>query len=953
MDLETTDAQTEKKTVKGFLDEAEAVGLVEGDYYYLISSTWWLLWKRFVGYDESIYSNLCDMPRPGPIDNHTLVEENGELKHYVTETYHFMYLPKTAWEYLHGIYGGGPEIARLCVTQRNSTIIELRKLKLSVIWSRDPKNVLVRSFGKSTTVEKFLNEMRKEFRWNPKKIRFVDFYGARKVSIIPKERWSRSLEDCQIMDNQQVLIEEKKRDGSWPDESIYKHLQTSSHTSHYNLPPSPAGQTGLSNLGNTCFMNSALQCLSATAPLTDFFLDGSYQKDINTSNPLGMSGEMATEYRNLLGELWSSTIGAYAPRDMKHKIERFAPQFGGYVQHDSQELLAFLLDGLHEDMNRILKKPPVEVLATWTADEAWDGHKKRNDSVIVDMFQGQLKSRLKCPNTGLVSNVYDPFMYLTVPLPIDNSRKLVITLHRLDPSLRPLKIGFDVLKSGSIKDLKTMVHNYLHPEGGPNQSSIAIVEIYRNKIFKEWKDDESLADISDNDDIAAYQLTYFVPKPKKKHAHRYDDLYNIHTNHSHAGDGDTPMGDETTPGDGDLNAPPQQAVDPETVRIIVFQEKKGAGYYSYDETFGTPMILTMPVTVNYVQLYLAILHVLTGGTPPEGATTAGIFKKIPPTNITSEPVPEGFVAEPGCYADNTVFEIDIGNYRNIDNDATPIQLTERKVIKAVWKNSIYSEFIDETKVKSPDVEVHASAKVESHASKKETTIPLSKCLQLFNEEEQLAETDTWYCPDCKEHVRAFKKFTIWKAPKILVIHLKRFAYYGQATRERLDHVVDFPLKDLDLSEFIEGPADCAYKYDLYAISNHFGNLGGGHYTAYCKSRNDDTWFEFDDQRVSTVQDTSSLVSSAAYVLFYKRQDVEWPAFTERTATASQGQNAEQQIEEKNKAPYNEDDYETASDEEEFNAWVQAGCPARVPGANNVATPMEEVVQEVADVHLPD
>lgn len=91
-------------------------------------------------------------------------------------------------------------------------------------------------------------------------------------------------------------------------------------------------------------------------------------------------------------------------------IGRFAPSFIGYQQHDSQELLAFLLDGLHEDLNRIRKKPYVEMPDfdgkpdAEVALASWDYHKARNDSIIVDLFQGQFKSRLVCPDCKKVSS---------------------------------------------------------------------------------------------------------------------------------------------------------------------------------------------------------------------------------------------------------------------------------------------------------------------------------------------------------------------------------------------------------------------------------------------------------------------------------------------------------------------------------------------------------------------
>jgi ubiquitin carboxyl-terminal hydrolase 8 len=177
-------------------------------------------------------------------------------------------------------------------------------------------------------------------------------------------------------------------------------------------------------------MNSAIQCLSNTAALTRFFLTDAYKEEINRTNPLGMRGELATQFGRLIKKLWNGEATSVTPSAFKATLSTFAPQFTGYQQHDAQELLAFLLDGLHEDLNRLETKPYIEAVEggngkpdVEVADTAWANHKKRNDSVIVDFFHGQYRSQLTCPdkNCGNISVTFDPFMYLTLPMPEEGS----------------------------------------------------------------------------------------------------------------------------------------------------------------------------------------------------------------------------------------------------------------------------------------------------------------------------------------------------------------------------------------------------------------------------------------------------------------------------------------------------------------------------------------------------
>ena len=162
------------------------------------------------------------------------------------------------------------------------------------------------------------------------------------------------------------------------------------------------GRTGLQNLGNTCFMNSVLQCLSNTEPLVKFFLLDIYQQHVNKKNPLGAGGRLAQSYSELIKELYAGESKYVAPWEVKKIIGWRARQFQGFAQHDSQEMLSFLLETLHEDLNQVSKKPYIEYKDSDDRPDAevsrefWEGFKKREKSLFVDLFYGQLKSRVQC-----------------------------------------------------------------------------------------------------------------------------------------------------------------------------------------------------------------------------------------------------------------------------------------------------------------------------------------------------------------------------------------------------------------------------------------------------------------------------------------------------------------------------------------------------------------------------
>jgi len=139
------------------------------------------------------------------------------------------------------------------------------------------------------------------------------------------------------------------------------------------------------------------------------------------------------------------------------------------------------------------------------------------------------------------------------------------------------------------------------------------------------------------------------------------------------------------------------------------------------------------------------------------------------------------------------------------------------------------------------------AKQKARSLRRKNGISLDDCLNEFGKEEILSEADTWYCPRCKEHRRATKKFELWKTPDILVMHLKRFSS-STYRRDKLDVFVDFPIDGLDLtSRVVETEDGKEETYDLFAVDDHWGGLGGGHYTAFAKNFVDQEWYEYNGE----------------------------------------------------------------------------------------------------------
>ncbi|XP_057545260.1 ubiquitin carboxyl-terminal hydrolase 5 [Amaranthus tricolor] len=880
----------------------------EGDTFYLITQRWWQNWLDYVNQDQmsvgsegpSLHcadtADACISKRPSTIDNKNLIYESvsrdksaAELHDTLVEGRDYVLLPEDVWNQLYTWYGGGPTLARKVVNSglsQTELAVEVYPLRLELLLTPKGDRTTIR-ISKKETISELRRRVCEIFDLESEQIRMYDFYGQKKHAL-PMDL-DKTLDDANIQMDQEILVEvlndvtnsvnnndssgnqfnsfllEPSKSGLSiagglsatkgvskncnsevsPGQHQVSPLRESNNvqeTSGVTTRSATSGLTGLLNLGNTCFMNSAVQCLVHTPEFTRYFRED-YRGEINWQNPMGMVGELALAFGELLRKLWAPGRTPISPRPFKAKLARFAPQFSGYNQHDSQELLAFLLDGLHEDLNRVKDKPYVQSRDAdgrpdeEVADEYWANHKARNDSIIVDVCQGQYKSTLVCPVCSKISVTFDPFMYLSLPLQSTATRPLTVTIFSSDGSLLPNVCTVTIPKQGRCRDLIQALGAACSLK--PNEK-LLLAEIQNHLIHRFFEDPmASLSSIKDDDHLAAYR----IPQPAKgtiflQLIHRLEDKETVD---GQIVKGWKPYGtplvspiscdDVTTRGD-------VQSM----VRTLLFPLLKRS-----EKTALSADDLSLaadPCSDTRRQVDISVSYT---STESENDKTCGLLKL--PLQLVDE--------------NNACIDLSVGEEKPVIISSSSKSL----LVFINWSKELQEKYDTSYLENLPEVCKNGLP------AKKARTEPLSlySCLEAFLREEPLvSEPDMWKCPQCEERRQASKKLDLWRLPKVLVIHLKRFSY-NRSIKHKLDTYVNFPIYDLDLTKYIANKNSLDPQlYELYALINHYGGMGSGHYTAHIKLLDENRWYSFDDNHISSVSE-EDVKTNAAYVLFYRRK----------------------------------------------------------------------------------
>uniref|UniRef100_W5KQP5 ubiquitinyl hydrolase 1 n=1 Tax=Astyanax mexicanus TaxID=7994 RepID=W5KQP5_ASTMX len=574
----------------------------------------------------------------------------------------------------------------------------------------------------------------------------------------------------------------------------------------------PPGVQGLRNHGNTCFMNAVVQCLSNTDLLAEHLGLGQYKSELRDR-----PGEVTEQLALLIRALWTQQYTPQLSVDFKNAVSKHGSQFKGNFQHDALEFLLWLLDRVHEDTNQ---------------DSSNLQQARTRHSFVQEHFQAQYRSSLTCPHCFKQSNTFDPFLCISLPIPLRQTRALNIILVFSSKSQRFVRVGLAVPLLGSVHTLRAL----LAQEGNTSPEQVILVELYSNGFQRSFSNDDDMTSISESDVIYAFQAPPSFSRGSSSRCSGNPKRY----------EGKSKYQSKTS--------------------ISLFLSL----FLSYSSRFGPPMLVCEERSLSWAELQQSILsklfYLMLNGTQGQNASALFRIRVVGGSTSCSYLSPQDSRPLSHPAVDRALKLCGPGGPPHVK-----LVIEWETKVKECLFGSIQEEYVKDAE----------SVREQQQNHLQQHSCTLDECFQLYTKEEQLAPDDAWKCPHCKQLQQGMLKLSLWTLPDILILHLKRFRQVADR-RNKLSTLIRFPQNGLDMAPHVakrsqgsRNPAPCPptwthgdsdFLYDLYAVCNHHGGMH-----AYCRNSVDGQWYSYDDSSVDLVPD-EELCTRGAYILFYQRRN---------------------------------------------------------------------------------
>lgn len=855
-----------------------------GDKWYLITKSYFDKLQEYLG-DKN--------KNPGPVEVSGIVDKDGEMLDRVAHEGNFKVIIGQVWVHISekfGIKDNLPPIPRQVVDHEvfGRDLIERKVLHVFMAHSRDSSRSawvpwLMSRGDRIFEVEHHLRkcfdltrtaEMRMWHLWDETSMLWEPLLS----------KFDRPEDMYNLFETHRSIVfrvEPMNEDGTWPltlprDPGLPKKKLGSTLREMWGYPYGTKlemghtgdnphrGIVGLTNVENCCYMNCVIQVLAQIPAIRDYILTDTYIRELNPDNPLSKNGDFAKQFGNLIKHMWSEKWTDLTPETFKRYMAKYNDEYAAYGLHDAHEFLMYLLDGLHEDCNRIKKKPYIELDTDGKSDEvaakeSWDAYKARNESVAIDMFHYLTKSALNCPECKKVSLTFEPQFGLSLPVPYITNNSVPLTFLYLDPAKKPLRLRvlMRTTDQASWEEYKQQVSEIT----GVPVKRIRPGNMLPHRTWQEfWHNQKGLKDQMNGEFRTQPPLSLEKPEPPKDENHHnfLIEIYQLQADYSE----------------------------------ITINWKDGAPFY-FHLPFYLPNLRSNDI--KYEVLYNMIYDRIKNRLPvPKDNWWEW---KSPEDDVEEERVEKSFKShkqmykKPNLSNDTNVWEKNGKRYlfriynktrdHYYPNDDKEMRWITYGSIGILFHPKYARDYIVPTFDPDRFVKDMADDHESFHKPAPKDIYTIDECLKEFHATEQLGSNNNWYCSNCKEHRQPTKDMSIWSTPDYLIITLKRFEFNKRNNEhKKIQAMVKFPVEGLDMDPYIKNPAHKKGSaiYDLIGIVNHSGTLSRGHYTNFVKHCEDQYWYFYNDDKACPGY-PEFLHTRQAYMLFYKKRGIIDMTFT--------------------------------------------------------------------------
>ena len=594
---------------------------------------------------------------------------------------------------------------------------------------------------------------------------------------------------------------------------------------------------------------------------------------------------------------------AVIPTELRAIVQNIIPKFNNTMQQDSHEFLMHLLDLIHEDLNRssISSNHPnfSEIILPKLDNESdisaskrfWNYYKERNNSIIVDLFHGQLKNEITCLSCNKKTVTFEPFMTLPLAIPIIKRVDVIIV-----PAIRiksTIKLSLYVSEAAMFVDMWMYLKQY-----------ITLKERFRYILVNSQTHTARFIKHSENIYIMSRKGHIFCYEIDEELDDDYYPFIALFKNEDLKNQEVLPSNTNEESPNINIEIKNKEVANQKLKSNIIFDN------FSYPRLFPINTYEQLKELRQNIYGFLRKYYA-----PPESicAKYKNIVAEYQEAKYIDESEYENILRKEyemifyKNYQSRTKeTDLVIDNYlNNFPFNVMLVSLKDENKTKILFSsnpnqfNEVFAESLSVEKiidivksgyklvieVKKFEIPTENYEKLKNSMNSiisiknKDEEYSLSKypnlydCLDHLRLTEKLEKGNDWYCNECKKIQNAFKKTDIFYAPKYLIVTLKRYEskILGKSKIQILKNntFVKYPINNLNLNEMVVGVKDPKPIYDLFSVSQHSGSTEGGHCATAC--RNFGKWYEIDDAKVFPSEE-DLIVSSEGYILFYRRNE---------------------------------------------------------------------------------